>query len=126
VAKTLKHWTDWCNGVGTKLIDDTISIDELMRHFIRPVVLTERPPLVALGAEWPWELITNFREEIQIEHGGNNFPLIDVNLEIRSHQQYGPIELRIGTPDWQLDYDLTITKGRMHFTAVDTDAIVHG
>jgi hypothetical protein len=27
VASSLKRWVDWCDGVGTKLIDDAINID---------------------------------------------------------------------------------------------------
>jgi hypothetical protein len=27
VASSLERWVDWCDGVGTKLIDDAINID---------------------------------------------------------------------------------------------------
>lgn len=126
VAKTLKHWKDWCDTVGTKVTDETISVDELMRNFIRPVVLTERPQLVPLAVEWPWEIFANLREEFKIEHEGAAWPIVDADLEIRSHTKAGPVEIRVGTPDWHLDYDLIIEEGRMRFTPVGADAVVTG
>lgn len=99
VAKSLKHWVDWCDAVGMKVIDETISVDELMRNFIRPVVLTERPQLVPLAAEWPWELFANVREEFAIEHEGQS---------------------------WPLDYELVIADGTQRFTPVGADATVNG
>ncbi len=126
MAKTLKHWVDWCDAAGAKVTDETISVDDLMRHFIRPVVLTERPNLVPLAAEWPWEVFANVREEFKIEHDGQAWPLVDADLEIRSHTDTGPIEIRVATPDWQLDYDVTIEEGAMRFAAVGADATVMG
>ncbi len=35
-AHSLLEWADWCDKVGQKLTDDTISIDAVMRDFIRP------------------------------------------------------------------------------------------
>lgn len=126
VAKTLKHWKDWCDTVGAKVTDETISIDALMKNFIRPVVLKERPALVPLAVEWPWEIFANVREEFRVEHDGKAWPIVDADLEIRSHTDAGPIEVRVVTPDWQLDYDIAIEEGAMRFAAVGADAVVRG
>ncbi|PZS09687.1 MAG: hypothetical protein DLM70_01345, partial [Chloroflexi bacterium] len=58
-AENLKQWVDWCNHVGSKLIDEGISVDEVMRGFIRPLVVEVRPPYVPLALEWPWEVYAN-------------------------------------------------------------------
>src|SRR3546814_8002442 len=42
VANTLKEWTDWCDHIGSKLQDDTISVDQVMKDFIRPVVVDRK------------------------------------------------------------------------------------
>ncbi|MDP9370733.1 MAG: hypothetical protein M3Q03_21105, partial [Chloroflexota bacterium] len=126
VAKTLKHWVDWCDVVGGKVIDNGISVDDLMKNFIRPVVLKDRPDLVPLAAEWPWEVFANVREELKVEHDGKAWSIVDTEMEVRSHATTGPIELRVATADWHLDYDLTIQEGAMHFTPVGPDATVKG
>ena len=54
VAPTLKHWIDWCDHIGSKLDDAGINLDDVMRSFIRPQLVEERPALVPLAIEWGW------------------------------------------------------------------------
>ena len=42
-AGSLKHWRDWCDSVGDKLLDDSITIDKVIGKFILPAELTGRP-----------------------------------------------------------------------------------
>ena len=35
-AQSLKHWRDWCDSIGDKLLDDSISIDKVIGQFILP------------------------------------------------------------------------------------------
>ena len=53
-AQNLKHWRDWCDSVGDKLLDDTITIEKVIGQFILPETLTGRPAGVLLAVEWPW------------------------------------------------------------------------
>ena len=48
-ARSLKDWTNWCDSVGDKLLDDSISIDRVIGQFILPVHLTGRPDGVLLA-----------------------------------------------------------------------------
>ncbi len=124
VAASLKHWMDWCNGVGAKLLDEGISIDEVMRNFIRPKSLEERPPYVPLAVEWPWTVFMNLSEEKQVEHAGSNCPIIDVELGIASHESSGPIVISVKSKDWDLKYLMTFERGEMRFIADGPDAKV--
>ena len=54
VADSIKQWVTWCDHVGSKLTDSGISVDEVMRGFIRPRVVDARPPHIPLAMEWPW------------------------------------------------------------------------
>lgn len=124
VAPTVKHWVDWCDYVGAKLTDDGLSVDAVMQHFIRPQTVEERPELVALGLEWPWELLISPSEELLVEHDGAGCLLIDIDFEITQHNTTGPISFRVVSPDWMLEYELTLGAGEMRFTAVSSDAYI--
>jgi hypothetical protein len=39
-AQSLKHWCDWCDTIGGKLLDNSISIDKVIGQFILPEPLT--------------------------------------------------------------------------------------
>lgn len=117
VANTLKDWVDWCNHVGAKLIDDTISVDEVMRNFIRPKVVEERPALVPLALEWPWEVFRSTTEEVRVQKGGgSSWPLIDADLTVSDHSTEGPIPFRIATPEWSAEYEAALGGGAIEFS----------
>ena len=120
----MKHWVDWCDGVGMKLADEGISVDDVIQQFIRPVSLDDRPELVPLSLEWPWDVFANTSEELLIGYQQQAWPFVDVGFEMRSHRTTGPIEFRVSTGDWSLDYELTIADGRMRFRATGDDAVV--
>lgn len=116
VAQTLKHWVDWCDHVGTKLIDETIDLDEVMGNFIRPESLDARPPLVALAAEWSWKVFINTSEEMKLRHAGQDWPLIDAELRIVEFNDSGPIAFEVQAPGWQLAYEATIKDGEISYS----------
>lgn len=122
VAATIKHWVDWCNYLGAKVTDEGLSVDEVMRHFIRPLVVEERPDLAPLGLEWPWELLASTSEELRVEHSGSSSLLIDVDLNVTEYDTVGPIPFTVSSPDWSLEYELTFDGGDMAFKAKASDA----
>lgn len=119
VATSLKQWVDWCNEVGTKLLDETINIDALMESFIRPQVIEERPELAVLSAEWPWEIFLSTSEETRIERGGVGWPLVDAELEIASSSTTGPIQFDIVTENWRAQYEAAFIDGSIVFRSRD-------
>lgn len=121
VAPTIKHWTDWCDHVGGKLIDSGISLDEVMRGFIRPMVVERRPPYVALGLEWPWEVFVNVSEETRVKQAGRDWPLIDADLVITEFSNLGPVRFDVLTPDWRAGYELEFVNGRISYRATATE-----
>jgi hypothetical protein len=118
VAETIKHWVDWCDHVGTKLIDDGISIDQVMRGFIRPTIVESRPEYVALGLEWPWQVYASLTEELKVEHGGKVWPLIDADLTVTSDSKSGDVPFRIETPDWTADYRIRFLQSGVSYEPV--------
>lgn len=124
VAPSLKHWIDWCNHVGGKLVDESLSVDEIMRHFIRPKEVRERPALVVLGLEWPWDLFLSTSEEVRVEHGGKDWPIIDVDLKVASFDTTGPVRFKVATPEWALDYEVRFGDAKLEFVPLGGDARV--
>lgn len=117
VARNLKEWVEWCNHVGGKLIDDTISVDEVMANFIRPQVVEERPKLVPLAMEWPYEVLRSTTEEVKVLKGDSSWPLVDVGLVITEHLDHGPIPFLVTTPDWNSEYEAVLEGGTITFEA---------
>ena len=49
VAMSLKQWMDWCDEVGGKVTDGSISVDNVIASFIRPRTAEERPDRAYAG-----------------------------------------------------------------------------
>jgi hypothetical protein len=124
VASTLKHWVDWCDGIGAKLMNATLNVDDVMRGFIRPEICETRPQLVALALEWDWSLVAGAGEGLRLEHEGSAWPLLQADLQPTAYDSVGPLPFRVTTPTWQLDYELEIRDAGMHFRSVGADAVV--
>lgn len=123
-ADTVKQWVDWCDYVGNKLTDESISVDDVMRGFIRPKVVDERPPYVPLALEWSWPLYASVTEELKLSHGGRLWPVIDSDLVVTSQSTSGPLTFRIETPKWSADYAIQFTTNGMLYTALGDELTV--
>jgi len=140
VAPTIKHWVNWCDHVGGKVSDPGIDVDEIMRGFIRPMVVETRPPYVALGVEWPWEIFLNVTDETRIEMAdassdapssapaggpaGGDWPLVDADLVVTEFSESGPIRFNVATPGWTAGYEIDFADGRLRYRAVAAEAEV--
>jgi len=123
-ARSLSEWVDWCDHVGAKLVDDTISVDEVMKGFIRPQVVRERPDLVILGVDWPHELYFNTSDETLISYKGASAPLMDAELRVIVHGTEGPVNFAVVTPAWSAPYEAAFTEDGIKYRALDSDVHV--
>jgi hypothetical protein len=115
IASSIKHWVDWCNEVGSKVSNPDIDTKEVMKGFIRPLTLDNRPPYVPLGLEWPWEIFLNTSEETKIRFGEKDWSLIDTELRLSTFEKNGPIQFFVSTPDWEAEYEIVFINGCMDF-----------
>ncbi len=121
-AKSIKHWVDWCDHIGTKVADSAINIDDVMGAFIKPQELTSRPGLVAIGIEWPSEFWLVMSEDTNVALGGVEHALLDAELRITDFTSSGPFRFELLTPDWSVPYEADIAAGELQFRSVGTDA----
>jgi hypothetical protein len=117
-AKSLSEWADWCDHVGAKLVDESVSVDEVMAGFIRPEVVRQRPDLVVLAMDWPHELYFNTSDETVLSYKGESFPLLDAELRVTEHRADGPITFEVTTPTWSAPYEATFTADGIAYRAL--------
>ncbi|MDI2127166.1 DEAD/DEAH box helicase [Yinghuangia seranimata] len=123
-APNLKSWTDWCDAQGAKLLDDSISLDDILEGFVIPQDLTERPPYVLLALEWPWELFLGTGSSRSISYAGSAYPVADVDLAVDDFSSTGPFLFSLVTPAWRLRYRGDFTAAGLAYSPVGDDAEV--
>ena len=123
LASSLKGWAEWCQANGRKLLDPDIHVEEVIKSVIRPEVLTSRPELYVLAAEWPWDLLFSTSETHCLKRGETEFPLFDTDLEVETNNQ-GPIKFRVVTPEWEAPYQAEFTESGVEYRALAEDVLV--
>ena len=123
-APTLKHWIDWCDHVGPKLADDSITPEAVIASFILPERLAELPEMVALGIEWPIELALNTSDATVVEFADSTWPVADAELRITEFEAGAPIPFEVRSPDWSAGYLATIEDERMVYRAAGGEVIL--
>ncbi len=122
-AHSLKQWCDWCDIIGTKLLDDTISIDDVIGNFLLPREIDARPDAVLLGAEWPWEVYSVGPERYSLNHSGNAFNLVDVALTPADDARSGPLRITLDADGWSVTYQADYVAGRLTFRCEDPSEV---
>jgi superfamily II DNA or RNA helicase len=114
-ANSLKHWCEWCDEVGTRLLDDSISIEDIIGNFLIPTEITERPSAVLLGLEWPWDVYLMNLDRLKLSHDGRQYSLVDVDLRPADEATSGPLRFKVRTQAWRVTYEADYVNGRLTF-----------
>ncbi|MBE1555494.1 hypothetical protein [Sporosarcina limicola] len=52
-SSDLPSWIEWCNRTGEKLVNKEISVDEILKGVLKPVVLKELHSELPISVDWP-------------------------------------------------------------------------
>lgn len=124
-AQSLKHWCDWCDTIGDKLLDNTISIDKVIGQFILPESLKQRPAGVLLAAEWPWQVHTMQADTLRLRYDGKTFELSYTDLVPDTGDTGDVFRFTVTTGAWKVTYEAAVVNGGLHYSPADArDATV--
>lgn len=123
-APNLHAWVRWCDQQGAKLVDDSIDLQRVFEGFILPVDLTERPPHVLIGLEWPWQIVGGLTPGVDVRHAGTVHSLLDIDFEVDDYGTDGPFRFSLVTADWRLPYTAEFGADGLMYAPVDADAQV--
>ena len=126
-AQTLKHWVDWCDAIGTLLLDDTISIDSVIGKFILPAPMETRPGGTLLAVEWPWFVHEATAENLRLSLGGGaETELAYADLVPDTGDTGDVFRFAVTTSLWSNHYEVAVIDGAFRFRCLDPeDAKVH-
>lgn len=81
-AGTIPEFIDWAQNVGAKLLDATISTKEIIDSVLIPDEVTSLPEGEIMGIEWPFEILRQSEERIDLALEKKTYPiyLCDIRL----------------------------------------------
>lgn len=79
-------WTDWCDVIGAKLLNTSLSTDELMESFIKPELVPALPPdKVPLSVILNDDILGAVEERWIFVADGQEHSLLNVGIELAAH-----------------------------------------
>jgi superfamily II DNA or RNA helicase len=99
---------DWCKMIGTKLLDETIDPDEVLKGTLEAKTVTQRPAAMPITVDWPEEVYTTPEMLWSVVIAENDYPISELDLEIDSPSVDGPLRFRIISDSRQAELELQL------------------
>lgn len=122
VAESIPEWVSWCRSIGSKLIDETITEEQVLRGVMRPEPVTARPELVAIAVDWNSKTYMRSETALRIRVGESLEHFYDVELTILRFESTGDIQFAVVTPAGNVNYRASFTENGVEFSAVAGEA----
>ena len=124
IAEDISGWVDWCNHIGVKLVDESISTDDVFRGFIKPQYVQRRPSLMPLAIEWPLAFLAEQENKISVVIGDETVPFYETTLEITEHKREGLIPFRVTTEHGTALYEAVFGDKGTRYVCHGNEAII--
>lgn len=122
-ADSIEEWVDWCHSLGAKLLNDQISVEEILRHVLRPQQIQARPALVPLSIDWPVEFLQRNEAALHFDVAGDCEPFHEVGLEISEHRADGPLRFQVFTAAKRVEYEVVFRGGGVEYRPTGADSV---
>ena len=87
----------WCQGVGAKLLDESIDPEAILRGTLESQRVTSRPAKVPIAVDWPEEIYAAAESRWFIQFEAQLVCIDEVELRVESHEPDGPLRLMLST-----------------------------
>lgn len=85
-SNSLDKWVEWCKSVASKILDDTIDTNEVMKTAMQMEELHIYPDIAPLAAEWPLDILRKTESKISLKSESWSENLINCELNISKTQ----------------------------------------
>lgn len=118
VAYDLAKWVEWCHQVGAKLTNPNISTEEIFKHVVIPAQVTARPASVLIAVDWSEEMLHRREHAVDIDIGGMDSALYDVDLQPEPTPAEGPLQFKLRTPAGESTYEVRFSAEDVNYVLV--------
>ena len=98
----------WCRAIGTKLLDENIDPDEVLKGTLEAKAVTQRPALMPITVDWPEEMYTTAEMLWSVSMAGRDYPVSELDLELVAPSINGPLRFKIVAEDREAELELEL------------------
>lgn len=94
-GEDISEWVEWCQGVGERLTDSTIDMQQVFKNALIPEYVEKRPDAVPIAFEWNEDTLKRGEESIYLEFKGRQIPFFDAELQVVSFSRQGNLVFKV-------------------------------
>lgn len=126
IASDVSEWVEWCNSIGTKVLDSSISFDKtVLPYLLIPREVSARPARTPIMVEWSDALLQRSESYISLDIDGVRVPFLEIGLEVSNVSQDGPLTFRIFTDTRKYEYEVAFLADGVVYRALQEDLQIH-
>lgn len=111
VSQDIGEWTDWCDHIGRKVLDETVDLTSIIRTTVKTDFMPSRPPeRVPLEIEWSDNVYARPEDTWRFNIGESPATLLDTGLEVVDRDADGPIRFRIFNKQAASTFELAFSE----------------
>lgn len=100
----------WCKAIGSKLMDDTINVADIIANVLIPQEVDRLPDVTVLTVEWPAELLGISEERVIFSSDNEEWPLYLIDIQFLEAEG-NDVHFVLGTDDSPGFAAFTLTIG---------------
>ncbi len=99
---------EWCKKIGTKLLDNSIDPDEVLKGTLDTRTVLDRPARMPISVDWPEEIYASPEAFWLLSIGEEEYSLSELSLEIVSPAVDGPLRFAITSDSQRAELELQL------------------
>lgn len=111
----IEHLVKWFALIGSKLLNQDIDANEVLRGTLVPTAINERPAKMPITIDWPEEMYMSSESIFDLIINDREIPLFDVDISLINPSEIGDIVFKIGNNDISVKYKLTLQDNNYKF-----------
>jgi len=123
---------NWCRLVGTKVLDDTIDPDEILKGTLESEIVSERPPVMPVGIDWPEDVYKELETAYSfLIDEDTRAELFETEISLKEPSDTGDITFELTSASLRLEFKLVLFEDdgykdyRFEMPAVQTAYVKH-
>ncbi len=106
-VETLDYWIEWCNKVADKILDSSISVEEILKGALIQTVVTSRPDAVPYGIDFPIELYLS--SSYYLKAGVMDDYLINFDIALTVEDNSSPLTFSVSNGQMSEEFTLEVS-----------------
>lgn len=98
----------WCKGIGTKVIDETIDPDEILKGTLESVTINSLPSTVPVFMDWPEKIYKEPETMFSFQDGEAEYLLLHSDIQLVDSESTDKLQFEILSGDWKTQLSLQV------------------